>query len=123
MDQGYGEFAPVVAGIREYLASLGCDEFGYASIMGAEGFDDADRWIDQACAAIDLSDEDRQSIYDLVAFVEDPDYQALDRAVDDAFEAWFDARGDLGIDDLQVQLHAILEDGGYYAMSDRIVEL
>ncbi len=120
-DQGFGDgLADVYTAVQEGLAELGCNEWLMANIVKSADFEEVDTWLDVACPGVDLSEEQRQSIYDLVPFIDDAEYQALNAAEGQTFAAFDALRIALGISELDLQAFQLREQLGYFDIQDQV---
>ncbi len=122
-DGGFGSYFDVTDALSGKLDALGCNPFLFSSIISSASFDEADGWVDLACGTVTITDADRTSIYDLVPFLDDPDYQALNQTQMDAYDALDGISRALGLPDLQVQVFQILDAAGYYDLMDQVTPL
>jgi hypothetical protein len=120
-ENGYGDGLSAIGGdISGLLADYGCDEnFGYV-IANSSGLSGIDQMLNVACSAqgVTLDDEQRQAVKDMVAFVEEPDFQALRQAADEANKAYSDTLSANGYVEIQTQLNDLQQSQNYYELQD-----
>jgi hypothetical protein len=121
-ENGYGDGLSAIGGdISGLLADYGCDEnFGYV-IANSTSMSEVEQMLNMACSAkgVTLDDEQRQAVRDMVAFIEEPDFQALRQAADEANRAYSDTLSSAeGFQEIQTQLNDLQQSQNYYGLQE-----
>ncbi|MEW6718389.1 MAG: hypothetical protein AB1345_12930 [Chloroflexota bacterium] len=104
--------------VRNALDALGCDVYLAYAFAAASSSADFRYLFDYACPQ-GITSEGRQTIIDLVPYVDDPEYQELQQAMDAAFTVYDELLEASNYTELGIQIDELLEDLNYY---DRLCE-
>lgn len=104
-EKGYGQGQLAISDqVAALLADSGCDATYDAFIAYSSGsLAELDEQLSTACPAVTLNENQRQAIKKVLAYIEQPDYQALRAAETKLYEAYAEARNALGYQEVREQ--------------------
>jgi hypothetical protein len=121
-ESGHGDGLLAIGdGINGLLADYGCDETFGPAIVYSTNMSGVDQMLNMACSAkgVTLDDEQRQAVRDMVAYIEEPDFQALRQASDEATRAYGEVLSSVdGFQEIMTQLNDLQSSQNYNELQD-----
>ncbi len=112
--------------IRTALKSAGCDDTSNQSISTAGSIEQIEFYLNADCPAGTVTNDLLAEIVDLVPYLDDPQYQALREAWQEAFRLYDETLESSGFNSYSQQLEDYKKSGDYQQVQDeidRLVEL
>ena len=113
----------IQSSIRTILNSAGCDDSSDFEIATAGDTEQIDFYIDSACSAGSISNQERQEIKDLVPYILDPRYQEPREEWLEAFRLYNEALELSGYESYSQQLEDYKASSNYQEIQDEIDRL
>lgn len=120
--RGFGELLQIEARLQEKLDELGCFVYWGADsiIFFAENLADAERLIvEHDCQYVSIGEESWSQIREILAFMDDAEYQAIHKRVVDAWQAYQEIRSQVG-KEVFVEYDHFLAETGHDELLDQI---
>ena len=110
VDKQYGESQEAIMNdIGGALAALGCNPTYAFPLATAMTIDEVDYWIEQSCAGVSISFEDKQNLRDMLPYLGDPEFAPLQQTSDDAYQVYYEALEARNYNEIVVQRDQWLE--------------
>lgn len=108
-EHGYGESLDVItAKVSDLLTSYGCADYTGYYLTHSDSLAEIEERLSYVCEGVTLNEAQRQTIENMVAYLEDADYQALQQQEADLFDAYLEARNALGYEAIDEQFDKLL---------------
>ena len=106
----------IIAQVADALSGLGCDTSYARWIASALTFTEVNYWTEEACTGVTYTAQDQQDIQNLVLYLGNAEYTALQEASNEAYETYFEILEAQDYNNLIQQREEILANASYEAL-------